>query len=878
VTSGRPDPVDAVIAAIARPRTVAHAHRGRHGDAHALTGADARATRDARSGAHDGHHHPTPHRLVPSPLVALVAEGRGDGHKGRAGGHEGRAGGHGPDPARVGAKAASLAWLASHGVHVPPAVAVPADVAHAVAHDDPLATELLRSALRRWLDPEATYAVRSSAHGEDGELRSFAGQFETRLDVPAADVLEAVRVVAEPYPARVTAYAARTGAAVPEQISVVIQAMVAATEAGVAFSRNPLTGLDEVVVEAVPARGDALVGDGVTPDRWVRRWGAFSEAPVSPRVSEDVVEAVARETARLAAAGGRPVDLEWAHDGHTTWWLQARPLTGLDGLRVYSRRIARDVLPGVIKPLVWSVNVPLVNAAWLELLEELVGPLDLRPEDLARSFGYRAYFDMTAIGSVFEALGMPRDSLELLLGLPKGPESPRMRPGSDVVRHLPRVAGAGRRTLRRGRWARTELRDLRAARESLALVDPATVDLPALVRRIDDITELGRRAAYANIVVPLTMHGYDRALGAQLRAAGLDPHAADPAADRGDRATFSPAAALDALASLAADLPPEAAAALAGRRMAAARADPALATFRAAIEAYLDRFGHLSDSANDLSQPTWREDPDHVIDLVLGHRERPALEPADGMDLETVLHAVPALRRPLVRLLWRRAGAFRVYRDAVGTAWAQVYGLFRPTFLAIGDRLVERGALDARDDVMYLHVDEVRALAVGATPAGGEAHSLVAHRRAEVAEAAELVVPDIVYGDAFVARRAGEAIGARLTGIPTSRGSVRGTARVVRGSADFGRVEPGDVIVIPFSDVAWTPLFARAGGVVAEAGGILSHSSVVAREYGIPCIVSVPDACAAVPDGATVILDGMAGTVLVEGPGSHVTAPVGEPG
>jgi pyruvate,water dikinase len=848
--------VDAVIAAIARPRVIAHAHRGEHGDAHALPGADARAS-DAHRGAHDGQHHPAPHRIVPSPLVALVAGGRG--------GHDGRAGGHAPDPARVGAKAASLAWLASHGVEVPPAVAVPADVAHAVAHGDPLATELLGSALRRWLDPEARYAVRSSAHGEDGEVRSFAGQFETRLDVTAAEVLDAVREIAEPDPTRVAAYAARTGAVVPEQISVVIQAMVAATEAGVAFSRNPLTGLDEVVVEAVPARGDVLVGDGVTPDRWVRRWGAFSEAPLAPRVDEAVVEHVARETARLAAAGGRPVDLEWAHDGHTTWWLQARPLTGLDGLRIYSRRIARDVLPGVIKPLVWSVNVPLVNAAWLELLEELVGPLDLRPEDLARSFGYRAYFDMTAIGSVFEALGMPRDSLELLLGLPKGPESPRMRPGSDVVRHLPRVAGAGRRTLRRGRWARTELRELRSAREALTGVDPATLDLPALVRRIDDITTLGRRAAYANIVVPLTMHGYDRALGAQLRAAGLDPHAADPAADRSDRAAFSPSSALDALASLAAELSPEASAALAAERMAAVRTDPALARFRAPLEAYLARFGHLSDSANDLSQATWREDPDHVIDLVLGHRDR--LEQSGGTDLEAVLRSVPAVRRPLVRLLWRRAGAFRVYRDAVGTAWAQVYGLFRPTFLAIGDRLVERGALDGRDDVMYLHVDEIRALASGATPAGGEARSLVAHRRAEVAEAADFVVPDIVYGDAFVARRAGGAIGARLTGIPTSRGSVRGTARVIRGSADFGRVEPGDVIVIPFSDVAWTPLFARAGGVVAEAGGILSHSSVVAREYGIPCIVSVPDACASVPDGATVILDGMAGTVLVEDPG-----------
>jgi pyruvate,water dikinase len=215
-------------------------------------------------------------------------------------------------------------------------------------------------------------------------------------------------------------------------------------------------------------------------------------------------------------------------------------------------------------------------------------------------------------------------------------------------------------------------------------------------------------------------------------------------------------------------------------------------------------------------------------------------------------------------MLWRRAGAFRVYREAVGATWTRTYGLFRGTFLALGARLVERGLLDAPDDVFYLSVDEARALARGATPAAGEARNLVARRRSEVAEAAGMVVPEVVYGDAFVARPAAEHVRATMTGIPTSRGSVRGPARVVRGAADFGRVLAGDIIVIPFSDVAWTPLFARAAGVVAEAGGILSHASIVAREYGIPCIVSVHGACAAIPDGATVVVDGMAGTVLVE--------------
>jgi pyruvate,water dikinase len=788
---------------------------------------------------------------APAPLLALRTRGRPT------------------DRSRVGAKAASLAWLASRGVPVPAAVVVPVEVAAQVAAGDARATDLLAAALDSWLDPARTYAVRSSADGQDGDLRSFAGQLETRLAVPAAGVVEAVRAVARPDAKRLAAYAARAGAPVPVRIGVIVQEMVEARGAGIAFSRNPLTGLDEVVVEALPSRGDALALEGATPDRWIRRWGAFTEEPASPRVPASVAEAVARETARLARAYGQPVDLEWAHDGTTTWWLQARPITGLDGVHVYSNRMARDMLPGVITPLVWSVNVPIVNSAWIGLLEEVVGPLDLRPEDLARSFGYHAYFDMTTLGSVLETIGMPRDSIELLLGLPKGPEAPRFRGSRSTLRHLPRVVATARRTLRRGRWARVEVREMQARYEELAAIDPTSLDEHALLARIDAIGVLARRAAYANIVIPMVMLAYDRALGSQLRGAGVDPASVDPAAARADREGWEPNPALDRLRALAGALPDEARADLAARRAQALEERTELAALRAALDAFIAQFGHLSETSNDFSKPSWREDRDAVVGLVLAHRAKvAAVEPAC---LEALEARVPPVRRPALRLLWRRSGAFRVYREAVGATWARSYGLFRGTFLALGARLVERGVLDQPDDVFFLALDEIRVLAAAADPGAGppagpldgEARGLVARRRVEVAEAAEMVVPEVVYGDTFVPHRRGEQARARLTGIPTSRGVVRGPARVVRGSADFSRVAPGDVIVIPFSDVAWTPLFARAAGVVAESGGILSHSTIVAREYGIPCVVSVSDACSEIPDGALIVVDGTAGSVVV---------------
>lgn len=838
------------------PPRVAHAHEGGHEPGAVAT----RSSRPARQAE--------PHREVRRPLVALGA------------------GAPLPDAQGVGRKAFSLWWLADQGVPVPPAVAVPAEAAARLLRGDSAMREMLRASLQRWLDPQAAYAVRSSADVEDGDAHSFAGQFTTLLDVPPDDILSAIETVADPHSERLAAYLEHAGVPQAPRVSVIVQRMVPAHAAGVAFSRNPLTGLAETVIEAVPGSGRVLVDEGVTPDRWVRHWGTFTTRPEHARVPEGLIHDVAGGVSRLAAAAARPLDLEWVSDGQTLWWLQSRPLTGLEGLRLYSNRIAREVLPGIIKPLVWTVNVPIVNAAWIDLLEQMAGPLDIAPEDLARSFGGRAYFDMTTLGDVFEALGMPRDSLELLLGLPKGPEAPTFKPGPGFARHLGRMPAVLRDGLHRGRWARQEVRELRAAYDGLAAQRAGELTDAELLGRLDALTDVTRRAAYANIVVPLQMLLYGKALEACVRQAGLDPANVDPARDRADRSTWDPAPALDRLAQAAESLPEDAHAALAADPVATMRDDPRLTSFGHELGTFLARFGHLSESGNDFSVPPWREDPGHVVAMALSHARPagadvagPTAPPGEApLALADVESRTPAPWRPLLRLLWRRAGAFRVYREAVSSTYTFGYGLFRGTFLAIGERLVRRGLLASPDDIFYLELAEVRTWLSGEAPAVVQAAALVADRRAAVVAAEDLVVPDIVYGDAFVPRRREEVVRSTLTGHATARGSARGPARIVRGSADFGRVQRGDVLVIPFSDVGWTPLFSRAAGIVAEAGGMLSHSSIVAREYGIPCVVSVADATVVIPDGATLLIDGASGVVLVEDPEVLGVAPDAAPG
>ncbi len=283
-----------------------------------------------------------------------------------------------------------------------------------------------------------------------------------------------------------------------------------------------MTGLDEIVVEAVPGSGEALVQDGITPSRWVNRWGQWLAQPENDSISQDLIDMVVAETRRIARSFGAPVDLEWVFDGQALYWVQLRPITRLEQVTIYSNRISREVFPGQIKPLVWSVNVPLVNSGWIDLLSELIGPNDLQPQDLAKAFAFRAYFNMSTLGQIFTTLGMPAESLELLLGLPGGDDRPRFKPSARTWRHMPRMLRFLVDKLGIGRRVMPALQELRQDYASLHPDDAAALDEAGLLQAIDRLYAINRRAAYLNIIVPLLMGAYNTLLRRQLTSAGVD--------------------------------------------------------------------------------------------------------------------------------------------------------------------------------------------------------------------------------------------------------------------------------------------------------------------------------------------------------------------
>ncbi|MGD8485064.1 MAG: PEP/pyruvate-binding domain-containing protein [Chloroflexota bacterium] len=731
-----------------------------------------------------------------------------------------------------GGKAANLAWLLRHDYRVPAGLVV----------DDPDA-----EGLRAFVDPGRRYAVRSSASVEDSHEHSFAGQFATRLGLSGVDEVRAAiqDVIDSVHDERVQPYLRHAGVAARDiRMSVIVQEMVEAKASGVAFSRNPLTGLADIVIEAVAGTGQDLVAGRVSPERWVSHWGEWTSRPEASNLPSSVMEELAGLLEELAQARGEAVDVEWAWDGRALFLLQVRPMTVTD-VPVYSNRLAREFLPGIVPPLVWSVNVPIVNRAWLELFESVVGPLDLAPEDLARQFAYRAYFNMGAIGDIFETMSMPRDLLEVLAGIEGGDDRPTFRPRVGVVRHLPRMTRMAWRVARYHHELDRLIPEVEREIELLERRDPDDMSDRGLLGELDQLDAIVGRVAFANILAPLLFSVYASLLRRRLERRGIDAHGLDLGAGDPRLEAYDPKPRLAQLAYETA-------------RLDEARRARVLAGEVELLPGggeFMARFGHVSDSGNDFSHVPWREDPRQLAPL-LDH-DGSAVTNGNGEAAGTL----PADLPRTVRIVARRTARYRYERERVSYTYTRSYGRFRPLVLEIARRLVERGLLETEDDVFYLTRAEMEAGLLGEA---ADIRELAKRRRAEAERWADVDMPEVIFGDEFEPVPPADPE-RQLSGVPSSRGVARATARVISGVGEAGRVQPGEIVVIPYSDVGWTPVLARAGGIVAESGGLLSHSSIVAREFGIPCAVSVAGAMR-IPDGSVVRVDGFTGDVQWEPP------------
>ncbi len=309
--------------------------------------------------------------------------------------------------------------------------------------------------------------------------------------------------------------------------------------------------------------------------------------------------------------------------------------------------------------------------------------------------------------------------------------------------------------------------------------------------------------------------------------------------------------------------------------------------FLEALRAHNAQYGWRSDTWYMTHLPTWAEDETLVMRLVGRYLADPAHAPGAALARSASIRG-QAEREVAEKLPPDKVGRFKELLEAsidhVGISedrayWQlQICGSARVPVMALGRKLVAAGAIDDANDVFYLSLAEAQEAA--SVPTSRDWMSIVRANRAELARCQKLAPPQYL-GRAPSVSKAPPDLQAvmkhlrgygvslstdlrRVNGVAASKGVRRGTARVIWGLEEGHRVQPGDILVCRTTAPPWTSLFSIAGAVVSDAGGLLSHTAICAREYGIPAVVATQIATAKIPDGATVTVDGEKGIVTIE--------------
>lgn len=679
------------------------------------------------------------------------------------------------------------------------------------------------------------------------------------------------------------------------------------------------------VVDASPGLGEAVVSGAVDPDHFAvdaRTGEVLERVPGGKRLriqasasggTERVDTAadadvcltdarladLARTGARVEERYGAPQDIEFAFDTDGTLWLtQARPITTLypvpddapapdDGLRVYwSANVAQGVL-NPLTPMGLSVFRIIGSTAAGLLGRPVADPYAGPP--ILKIAGQRLFLDATA--AVRSRLG--RRILPKLLGAMESRSAPivaglfgdprlslRHRSPWPVVRALAPVLWRLRApvrilaTVRRPAGTRAELVRVEEADRAATVLPP---DATARDRLAVAENALRTRfmatlpGALIGVMVPFigmqalarrVLRGIATAEEFQTVLRGL-PY--NPTTEM-DLSLWRLAAELGRdpeIRRLFAEIPAAELARRYGEGTLPAPVRDAMATF-------LATYGHRGVAEIDVGVPGWSEEPAHIFNVVAGYLrlDDPELAP-DAM----FARAAGEAEDMAARLAWRAGGVRgRAARFLLGRI-RQVAGLrerpkynivvllagVRSQLRLVGAELVRTGRLETADDVFFVDFPEA---ATGLD--GRDLRPLVRDRRAAYdAECRRRHVPRALLSNGTepgVAVPDAPAEDGALTGSPASAGTVTAPVRVVLDPSG-ATIEPGEILVAPSTDPGWTPLFLTAGGLVMEMGGAMSHGAVVAREYGIPAVVGVPDATTLLTSGTRVTVDGAAGTI-----------------
>jgi phosphohistidine swiveling domain-containing protein len=801
-----------------------------------------------------------------------------------------------PDAAALaGGKAYNCARLKQAGLPVPDGLAVLSTATDA---------DLRALGSHPWFDAqpaEATFAVRSSGIDEDGVGESFAGIHQTILEVRRADTLAAVAACrASGRSAAALEYRRTRGLATDAiAMGVLIQRMIQPVTAGVAFTINPVSGAaSEIVINASWGVGEALVSGQIDPDELVVRkadgallWSRIGEkTDGSARTLSLTAEQIEELTQLLVGIEnhfGAPQDVEWCHDGARFWIVQSRPVTtgaGHADETEWTRANVAEVLPDLTSPQALSVFEALLNRAEQQYLGRLMAPeAELGP--MVKSFHGRLCFNLSQMRRVCALSGVAPAAMLRSMGhagaiQPIDEQPPR--PSLAQLRRAPDFARLLWQHLRATRIIRDHDARTRRSLTRLTTVNPHRLSDGEVWAPIERwFAEAPDDMQVVLLLTNVMVH--ETPVRRACEKVGFSFEAlVYPQLATGEKSVSAQQAFDLVTLAAAARREPAVARYLLGELSSLAHLRAALAgtAFVEKFERFLKTYGHRGRYEYDWSLPRYHEDPLPLLRALRAHLEGGAIDDAWSTVRRQEKEAAEAWRGferrlspwqrrtllPGVRRAVRRIKQYYVWRERVRSDMARLLSELRRWHLVLADRFVERRLIDRRDDYFLLEFGEVASIVRGGLGADG-CRTIVVARKAERERQASIAMPLLLRASELptLIRMAGLSGGplevGDLTGQPVSGGCVEGEVVVVRDPADFAQMKRGVILVAPATDPSWTPLFTLASGVIVEVGGVLSHASTIAREYGLPALANVRQATRRLRTGERVRLDAVNGRV-----------------
>ncbi|MFD7013194.1 rifamycin-inactivating phosphotransferase [Streptomyces sp. NPDC059928] len=776
------------------------------------------------------------------------------------------------------------------------ATAIPDELAAAITH------ALARSGER------AAYAVRSSATAEDLPTASFAGQQDTYLNVmgPTAVLQHVSRCWASLFTERAVTYRQRNGIDHRTvHMAVVVQQMVFPQAAGILFTADPVTGNRKVAtVDAGFGLGEALVSGLVNPDVFKVRDGEViaktiaakqravlalpaggtqhvaidSQRQEQPALTDAQVLRLVQLGRRIEAHFGRPQDIEWCLVDDGFQIVQSRPITTLFPVpeaddqdnHIYVSVGHQQMMTDAMKPLGFSMWQLTAMVAMYEAGGRLFVDVTRR---LASPASRAGLLDLMGRGDPLtrDALETVLDRGDFVASLPDpdpGPGGPPSGGASCPVEPDPAIV--------------TELIERSEASIAALKRDIRTKTGPALFDFLLEAFEEHKRVLTQPPNFQAIMAGMEATwwLNDKLREWLGEKNAADTLTlSAPDNITSEMGLELLDVADVIRPHP-EVVAYLQGVEDECFLDElPKLAggtEARDAIEAYLDRYGMRCVGEIDITRPRWRERPTTLLPVILDNVRN--FEPGAAerrfeqgrlkarkkeQDVLSRLRALPDGERKAdeTKRMIDQVRAFAGYREYPKYGIVSRYFVYKQALLEEAERLVKADVLPEKEDIFYLTFQELHDTVRSNQVDGG----LIQQRKEAFRSHRTLTPPRVLTSDGEAlngAYRRDDVPAGALVGLPVSAGTIEGRARVILDMADAD-LEAGDILVTPFTDPSWSPLFVAIAGLVTEVGGLMTHGAVIAREYGLPAVVGVEQATRLIRDGQRIRVHGSDGYVEI---------------